>query len=68
MINPCCKTCHWWDLDHAKDGAGRVRRQKMAACKIPKSKILLPISMEYGPKRWTRADEGAECVFWTTEL
>ena len=35
MTEQSCKTCHWWDIESAKDKAGRVRSDRAAKCLWP---------------------------------
>lgn len=34
-LNRNCKTCMWWDIESAKDSAGRVRKDRVARCRWP---------------------------------
>lgn len=60
-----CRTCALYDLDYAKDGAGRIRRGAVAACHW-ESKEIVPASVRDRPRtaHWMQPDDGTMCPCW----
>lgn len=57
-----CRDCQWWDIDAARDKAGRVRR-KPAPCLAPLPVLPESHMLFYGRQVLIpmRATEGTDC-------
>jgi hypothetical protein len=66
MITVCCGTCKHWDRESAKDGAGRVRADRVAKCKWPIP--VMPTSLSFSTKTLTAGYmskvDGVGCRCW----
>ena len=63
----CCRTCGLWDIEKAKDKAGRLRKDRVARCMwvCPP----LPEAAMYTGNRtivagYSSHDQGSECKCW----
>lgn len=70
----CCKTCAHWDIDAARDKAGKIRHNKQVSCFWPMP--VLPVAITPGRQAqirmwaegWTSASDGADCFCWEERL
>ena len=64
----CCRTCALWDIEAAKDKAGRVRKDRVARCMWALT-VSLPVSLHgwlrhgTGP-RYMPSYAGEDCECW----
>lgn len=69
-VDRCCKTCEHWDVESAKDKAGRVRSDRAAKCQFAQSEQgqsvirSLPYWVGKIEIRWTPALDGSNCRAW----
>lgn len=66
--NQCCRTCGHWDIEKAKDSAGKVKRHADAPCLWRPTETYPESSL--GPRatayflRKVRCDDGGNCMCW----
>jgi len=46
-IKKCCWTCKYWDIDSAKDKAGKVRADRGVACLYPVPDMPISTPWQY---------------------
>ena len=63
-----CRTCAFWDIDNARDRAGRIRKEWSARC-LWRSTEVWPVSIAHPDNhrpvpRFMTADRGQDCPCW----
>jgi len=66
-LEQCCKNCKYWDTEHAKDKAGRIRKDTVAKCLLELPK--LPASLRNAPQQgWMASTYGTDCKCYEQKI
>ena len=60
-IIQCCRNCRWWDIDSARDKAGRVRSDRVARCQWPAPPLPQAASLSRIHLGWVGPHDGKRC-------
>ena len=65
--DPCCRTCQLWDIDAARDKAGRVQKKAWVLCTWKSSEMwpdsIHPATHRAAPGRIS-GYHGEACLCW----
>lgn len=60
-MDKCCGTCKWWDIDDARDKAGRVRANRVASCCWPPFPLPTAARIRVIPLGYMLKKDGTTC-------
>jgi hypothetical protein len=63
-----CKTCKHWDIEYAKNKAGRVRKDSVAQCNYPLPILPASCSRNTPVKGWMAESYGKDCLCYSQRI